>query len=329
MGESRLLERVVGNLRSPVAVLCGGNAAEREVSLNSGNCCYQALCSAGISASLIDTRDDWMAQLREGGFQHSFIALHGPGGEDGTIQGALEYLGVSYTGSGVLASALAMDKSRCKLLWGGLSLPTPESQTLHADSDWQGIISALGGRVIVKPAHEGSSIGMGVAATAGQLQQAWRDAAQYDADVFAERWIEGNEYTVAILGDEPLPVIRLETDNVFYDFEAKYLSAQTRYHIPCGLGTAQEDEVKALAMAAYRSLACTGWGRVDVLQEPNGAFQLIEVNTVPGMTDHSLVPMAAAARGMAFVDLVLAILEQSLSAGTFTPNAARQADDLA
>ena len=329
MAKTNLLQRVQAQLRSPVAVLCGGNAAEREVSLSSGNYCYQALREEGVDAALIDTRDDWMAQLREGGYQHSFIALHGPGGEDGTIQGALEYLGVSYTGSGVLASALAMDKARCKQLWLGLSLPTPAASTLRADSDWSRIITELGGRVIVKPAHEGSSIGMGVAQTAEELQRAWRAASQYDAEVFAEHWVEGDEYTVAVLADEPLPVIRLETDNTFYDFEAKYLSEQTRYHIPCGLTAAEEDEVKALALAAYHSLACKGWGRVDVLRGGDGQFQLLEVNTVPGMTDHSLVPMAAEAAGLSFSDLVLSILEQSLCGAASSATARARVDDSA
>jgi D-alanine-D-alanine ligase len=301
-------------LESPVAVLCGGVAAEREVSLTSGRFCYEALRDAGVAAELIDTRDDWISHLREQGFRHSFIALHGPGGEDGTIQGALECLGISYTGSGVLASALAMDKWRCKQLWGGMSLPTPAARELRVDSQWQPIIDELGGQVIVKPAHEGSSIGMSVAASAEQLERAWQSASQYDSEVFAERWIEGDEYTIGILADESLPVIRLETDNAFYDFEAKYLSDQTRYLIPCGLSAPREQEIRDLAMEAYRSLACTGWARVDVLEEASGDFQLLEVNTVPGMTDHSLVPMAAASAGLNFTDLVLAILDQSLPA---------------
>jgi D-alanine-D-alanine ligase len=207
-----------------------------------------------------------------------------------------------------------MDKGRCKQLWHGLALPTPAFLSLHQASDWRAVIDALGGRVIVKPAHEGSSIGMSVADTAAQLREAWREASQYDAEVLAERWIEGEEYTVAILDDEPLPVICLETEKPFYDFEAKYLSEQTRYLIPSGLGAAQEHAVQQLALDAYRSLACTGWGRVDVLRDGAGQFQLLEVNTVPGMTDHSLVPMAAAAAGLTFNELVLAILEQSLPA---------------
>ena len=321
MSDEQLFKRVQSALQSPVAVLCGGHAAEREVSLKSGEFCYRALCERGIQAVLIDTRDDWMGQFREHGYRHSFIALHGPGGEDGTIQGALEYLDVSYTGSGVLASALAMDKARCKQLWNGLTLPTPAARMLQASSDWQQIIDALGGKVIVKPAHEGSSIGMGVAETAAQLNSAWREASRYDAEVFAERWVEGEEYTVAILGHQPLPVIRLETASTFYDFEAKYLSEQTRYHIPCGLLAEEEEQVRELALAAYRSLDCAGWGRVDVLREGGGDFQLLEVNTVPGMTDHSLVPMAAAAAGLTFSDLVLQILAQSLAPANAQGNA--------
>ncbi len=312
MSDDRLVKRLRARLQSPVAVLYGGDAAEREVSLKSGRACYDALVSAGVEARLIDTREDWIARLQREGIRHSFLALHGTGGEDGTIQGALSCMGVSYTGSGVLASALAMDKWRCKLLWRALNLPTPAAQMLRPDSDWERVIDALGGRVIVKPVHEGSSIGMGVAGTADELQDAYRAAARFDAEVFAERWIHGREFTVAVLGNETLPVIGLETSHAFYDFDAKYRSSQTHYLIPCGLDAAAEARVGALALAAYRSLDCAGWGRVDVLQDGEGTFQLLEVNTIPGMTDHSLVPMAAAAAGMSFVELVVQILAQSL-----------------
>jgi D-alanine-D-alanine ligase len=308
----QLLQAIEAALQSPVAVLYGGTAAEREVSLHSGRCCHEALCRSGIDASLVDTREDWISQLREGGFRHSFIALHGPGGEDGTIQGALTSLNISYTGSGVLASALAMDKWRCKQLWRGLSLPTPASIVLGADSDWQLAMQQLGGRAIVKPAHEGSSLGMSVVDDAAQLQQAYYTATEYDALVFAERWIEGGEYTIAILAQQSLPIIKLETEHSFYDFNAKYLADDTRYLIPCGLSAKEEQALSQLAVAAYQSLACCGWGRVDVLQDAAGQFQLLEVNTVPGMTDHSLVPMAAKAAGYSFEELVLRILAVSL-----------------
>ncbi len=308
----KLVQAIEAALCSPVAVLYGGTAAEREVSLNSGRCCYEALRQSGIDAHLVDTREDWITQLREGGFRHSFIALHGPGGEDGTIQGALEFLGISYTGSGVLASALAMDKWRCKQMWRGLSLPTPASVVLNSDSDWSQAMQTLGGRAIVKPAHEGSSIGMSVVDDAAQLKQAYDTAASYDSLVFAEQWVEGGEYTIAILGQQALPVIKLETDHSFYDFNAKYLADDTRYLIPCGLPAEQERALGELAVAAYQSLDCRGWGRVDVLQDAGGQFQLLEVNTVPGMTDHSLVPMAAKAAGYSFDELVLQILAASL-----------------
>jgi D-alanine-D-alanine ligase len=319
---AQLLQSINASLQSPVAVLYGGTAAERDVSLKSGRSCYEALLRSGVEAILIDTKNDWIAQLREGNFKHSFIALHGPGGEDGTIQGALASLAVSYTGSGVLASALAMDKWRCKQLWRGLGLPTPLSVLLDAQSDWSAAMQALGARAIVKPAHEGSSLGMSVVDNAQQLQQAWRTAAQYDSLVFAEQWIEGGEYTIALLADEILPVIKLETDHGFYDFDAKYLANDTRYLIPCGLPADQEQALQQLALQAYQSLGCCGWGRVDVLQDSNGQFQLLEVNTIPGMTDHSLVPMAARAAGYDFDQLVLRILAVSLGIQLEVPHGA-------
>lgn len=310
---SSLVQQVNAALKSPVAVLYGGSASEREVSLKSGSFCHDALVSAGVDAVLVDTRDNWMSSLDSAGIQHCFIALHGPGGEDGTIQGALDYLGVSYTGSGVLASALAMDKWRTKLLWSGLGLQVPASELLNANSNWQACLSSLGGKAIVKPAREGSSIGMSVAATAEELAEAWRFAAQYDDLVFAEQWIEGGEYTVGLLGEQVLPVIGLETDNSFYDFDAKYLADDTCYLIPSGLSAAEESSLSEMAKSAYQAVGCEGWGRVDAMRDAAGEFYLLEVNTVPGMTDHSLVPMAAKAAGMSFEELVVAILAESLS----------------
>lgn len=309
---SSLSRTIAAKLRSPVAVLYGGTAAEREVSLNSGRDCYEALCRSGVDAVLVDTRDDWMLQLRDEGLEHSFIALHGPGGEDGTIQGALESMAISYTGSGVLASALAMDKWRCKQLWQGLGMATPDSICLAADSDWSAVLERLAGKAVVKPAHEGSSLGMTVADSPELLQQAYEIAVAYDKLVFAERWIEGGEYTVSIVGERVLPVIKLETDRGFYDFDAKYLSDDTRYLMPCGLAVDAEKVLIDLSLRAYQSVGCQGWGRVDLLQDDEGEFQLLEVNTVPGMTDHSLVPMAASAAGMSYEDLVLQILAASL-----------------
>ena len=265
-----------------------------------------------ISELIVPSLNHIYGKLFNDGFKHSFIALHGPGGEDGTIQGALAALGVSYTGSGVLASALAMDKWRCKQLWRGLSLPTPPSALLSPASDWDEVMRVLGERVIVKPAHEGSSIGMSVVDGAEQLERAYHTAAGFDALVFAESWVEGGEYTVSLLADEVLPVIKLETDHSFYDFDAKYLANDTRYLIPCGLSATQDEQLQALALAAYQSLGCHGWGRVDALQDAAGGFQLLEVNTIPGMTDHSLVPMAAKAAGYSFDELVLRILAVSL-----------------
>lgn len=300
-------------LTTPVAVLYGGNSAEREVSLESGRACFEALRNLQIPATLIDTQQrDWW--LRIGGqIDHVFIALHGRGGEDGTVQGLLETLGVAYTGSGVLASALAMDKLRTKQLWRGLNLSTPEFEVLSATSDWQEIVDRFG-RVMVKPAHEGSSVGMAKVSSAEELKAAYFAAEKFDAVVLAERCITGAEFTVAILGGRALPAIGLETDHVFYDYNAKYIASDTRYLCPCGLSAEKETELQALALAAFNSVGCRGWGRVDVMQDAAGKFYLLEVNTVPGMTSHSLVPMAAQAAGLDFNQLVATILAESLSA---------------
>ncbi|CAA0083120.1 D-alanine--D-alanine ligase B [Zhongshania aliphaticivorans] len=296
-----------------LAVLFGGRSAEREISLKSGAEVAAAFNRLGVPVETIDVADDdWMRRVKSS-FSQVFIALHGPGGEDGTVQGALECLGVKYTGSGVLASALAMDKYRCKQLWLGMGLSTPKFVELTAESDWSAIIADFGG-VIVKPTCEGSSIGMSRAATAEELKSAWQEAQAYGR-VFAEQWVVGSEYTVAILNGKAMPAIKLETDAEFYDFNAKYLSNETRYLCPCGLSTEDEQELSELALAAFNSLACEGWGRVDVMRDSAGRFNLLEVNTVPGMTDHSLVPMAAKQAGLNFDQLVLAILAGSLADG--------------
>ncbi|MBB5188104.1 D-alanine-D-alanine ligase [Zhongshania antarctica] len=295
-----------------LAVLLGGRSAERAISLKSGAAVMAAFERQGIRVEGIDVADaDWMQRLN-GEFRQVFIALHGPGGEDGTVQGALECMGIGYTGSGVMASALAMDKFRCKLLWLGLGLSTPRFAELTANSDWQGIIDDFG-PVIVKPACEGSSIGMARAQSAAELAAAWQNAQAYGR-VFAEQWISGSEYTVAILNGKALPAIKLETDAAFYDFNAKYISDETRYLCPCGLSAAEEQELSELALAAFTSLGCAGWGRVDVMRDAAGKFYLLEVNTVPGMTDHSLVPMAAKQAGLDFEHLVVEILAGSITA---------------
>lgn len=299
-----------GELRSsPVAVLLGGKSAEREVSLQSGQTVIDALRAGGFEVWSVDPAEaDWMAQLQGASF--AFIALHGPGGEDGSIQGALQALEIPYSGSRVLGSALAMDKLRSKQLWQGIGLATGGFVRLSADTNWQQVIDNFG-KVFVKPTCEGSSIGMTSAASATELQQAYQKASRYGGGVLAEQYIDGPEYTVAILGDEVLPSIRLETDNEFYDYEAKYLSDETRYHCPSGLTGPEEARIGELALSAFRSLGCAVWGRVDIMRDEAGEFYVLEVNTIPGMTSHSLVPMAARAAGIGITPLVSRILELS------------------
>lgn len=294
-----------------VAVLMGGESAERAVSLNSGGAVLAGLQRQGVDAHGIDAGRDVLQQLQQGGFERVFIALHGRGGEDGVIQGALETIGLPYTGSGVAASAIAMDKHRSKLLWRALALPTPEFVMIVGERGLE-TAAALGFPLMIKPVHEGSSIGMTRVDDATALQAAWREAARYDAEVMAERWITGSEYTVAVVGEEVLPLIRLETPRSFYDYAAKYQAESTRYHCPAGLSEEQEASLRQLSMKAFQAVGASGWGRVDLLLDQEGRPWLIEVNTVPGMTDHSLVPMAAKARGMGFDQLVWRILELTL-----------------
>jgi D-alanine-D-alanine ligase len=294
---------------APIAVLLGGKSAEREVSLQSGRTVIDALQTLGLEVRPVDPAEaGWVAQLA--GVKTAFIALHGPGGEDGSMQGALQALGIAYTGSRVLGSALAMDKLRSKQLWQGIGLSPGGFVQLAADSDWQQLIDRFG-KVFVKPAQEGSSIGMGSAGDAVALEKAYLEASRYGSTVLAEQFIDGPEYTVAILGEEVLPSIRLETDNEFYDYEAKYISNDTRYHCPSGLTAAEETEIGELALWAFRSLGCAVWGRVDIMRDQTGKFQVLEVNTIPGMTSHSLVPMAARAAGIDIPTLVGRILELS------------------
>lgn len=295
-----------------VAVLMGGLSAERAISLKSGTAVLEALKQEGVNAHGIDVGKDILRQLVAGNFDRVFIALHGRGGEDGVMQGALELLGLPYTGSGVLASALSMDKARSKQVWQGVGLPTPEMLLLDSVESLAQAVKQIDLPLVVKPSHEGSSVGMTKVSAPAQIAQAWETARQYDDLVFAERWITGGEYTVAILGDQALPPIKVETPREFYDYEAKYNANTTRYLCPCGLGEEEIQELQALALRAFAALGARGWGRVDVLRDAQGRFWLLELNSVPGMTDHSLVPMAARAAGLSFNDLVLRILEQTL-----------------
>lgn len=294
-----------------VAVLYGGWSAEREVSLKSGLAVLEALLARGVDAHGIDVGRDVLEVLQAERFDRAFIVLHGRGGEDGVIQGALELIGLPYTGSKVLASALGMDKLRSKQLWLGAGLPTPAFRVLNSAQEAEAAAALLGLPLMIKPALEGSSLGMSKVRTPCELGAAYAKAAAF-GPVLAEQFIDGSEYTVAILGDQALPPIRLETSHEFYDFEAKYLANDTRYHCPCGLSPSEEAALKALALEAFRTIGACGWGRVDVMRDEAGRFWLLEINTVPGMTDHSLVPMAARAAGMRFEDLVLAILATTL-----------------
>ncbi len=267
-----------------VAVLLGGRSAEREVSLKSGAMVLKALRAKGVDAHAFDPKDRNLDSLVKERFERAFIALHGRFGEDGTMQGILEWLGIPYTGSGVLASALAMDKLRTKRIWAAEGLP-------------------------VAPSSEGSSVGMTKVKHAGDLDEAFATAVNYDPVVLAEKFIDGPELTAAIVGDEALPIIRIETPREFYDYEAKYLANDTRYLIPCGVPKAREKQLQALCLKAFRALGCRGWGRVDLMLDRRGKPYLLEINTAPGMTDHSLVPMAARAVGMSYEDLCVKILE--------------------
>lgn len=294
-----------------VAVLLGGKSAEREVSLKSGALVLAALRARGVDAHPFDPADKDLEDLIEASFERAFIVLHGRFGEDGTVQGVLEWLGIPYTGSGVLGSALAMDKLRAKLLWRACGMPTPDYELLDANADFKAVAARLGTPLMVKPVNEGSSIGMSKVRAAGMLEEAFALAVNYDRAVIAERFIEGQELTAGILGDEALPLIRLETPRDFYDYEAKYVTDDTRYIVPCGLPAAREREIQGLCLKAFRALGCRGWGRVDLMLDSAGAPWLLEVNTAPGMTDHSLVPMAARAAGLSYEDLCMRILEEA------------------
>ncbi len=296
-----------------VAVLYGGDSAEREVSLRSGKAVLAGLLRAGINAEGIDTRGVDLSSLKQKKYSHVFIALHGRGGEDGTLQGALEYLNLPYTGSRVLGSALAMDKIRCKQIWQNLGLPTAAYAIVDAQSyqveQAAAILQQLGGEVIAKPALEGSSIGMAKATTANELDEAIKQAFVYDSRVLVEQWINGAEYTVSIVGDKVLPSIRMQTPHAFYDYDAKYQSNSTEYFCPSGLSEQQEQELAEIAMQAFKAVDCEGWGRVDFMADAQGNWYLLEVNTSPGMTEKSLVPMAAKQQGLSFDQLAVSILD--------------------
>ena len=296
-----------------VAVLFGGDSSEREISLLTGNAVLAALKRRGVDAHAFDPRDQALAQLREQGFDRVWIALHGPGGEDGTLQGALEYLGMPYTGSGVMGSAIAMDKLRTKQLAQAIGVATADYVVLHGPQDFDTAVERLKLPMIVKPATQGSSVGMTKVEAAAQLPAAFAEAVKYEPSVFAEPWITGGEYTVAVLQGKALPSIRIESTQTFYDYQAKYFRDDTRYHCPSGLSAPAEQHLANLALAAFNAVGAQGWGRVDFMMDGSGRPYLLELNTIPGMTDHSLVPMAARVAGIDFDELVWRVLETSFA----------------
>jgi D-alanine-D-alanine ligase len=299
-----------------VAVLMGGESAERVISLESGQAVYAALCNVGVDAHAIDFNKNEFKQLMNDDFDRVFIALHGRGGEDGTIQGALETIGLPYTGSNVMSSALAMDKVRSKAIWRSENLPTPDAIELSETSNWQKIAEDLKLPIMVKPAREGSSVGASKVNDIDELSPAWKQANQFDDRVMAESWVTGDEYTVPILNDVVLPMIKLETKREFYNYQAKYEDDDTQYICPCGLDEKTEKELGELALRACKSIGVSGWSRVDLMIDNDKQPWLIEVNTVPGMTSHSLVPMAAKQAGLSFEELVVQILATSFEVET-------------
>jgi len=290
-----------------IVVLLGGTSEEREVSLLGGNLVLTSLKKAGFNVVGIDAGDDLIPQLQQSKPDRVFNMLHGRGGEDGAIQGLLQYLNIPYTGSGVLGSALSMDKLKTKQIWKNLGLATADFEALSVNSDWKSVINRLG-PVVVKPISEGSSIGMSIATNPAELEEAFQLAKKYDSSILAEQFVKGEEYTVSILQQRALPAIQLKTDREFYDYDAKYIATDTKYICPVDLTAGELEELNSLSMSAFNSLDCEGWGRVDVMRNSAGEFLLLEVNTVPGMTDHSLVPMAAKQAGISFEDLLLQIM---------------------
>jgi len=300
-----------------VAVLLGGKSAEREVSLDSGTAVLEALVRSGINAEAFDPQERSVTELVN--YDRAFVVLHGRGGEDGQIQGALEWLNIPYTGTGVQGSAIGMDKVKTKQVWQGSELPTAPYRIVTKNSNAQEIVSALDLPLIIKPVHEGSSIGMSKVEKVEDFADAIAKATEHDAVVMAEKWITGREFTIVILNGQALPVIRLQPpeDVAFYDYEAKYQRNDVEYGIPCGLNESEEKELQALALRAFQAVGASGWGRIDAMQDEQGKFWLLEVNTVPGMTSHSLVPKAAAAIGYSFDTLCVAILEQTLNGAAY------------
>lgn len=295
-----------------VVVLMGGQSAEREISLLTGEAVLKALRNRGVNAEGLDAGPDLVARLTAGRYDRVWIALHGRGGEDGTLQGLLTFLGLPFTGSGVLGSAISMDKLKTKRLLQGAGLPTPRYCVIRNEADLVEAGEQLGLPLMVKPSDEGSSIGMTRVERPEQMRAAWELASGFDCDVFAEEWVAGPEYTAAVLHDRVLPLIRIHTDSTFYDYQAKYFSEDTRYLCPCGLPTELEREYASTALAAFEAVGAEGWGRVDFMVSPQAGLLILELNTVPGMTSHSLVPMAAAAAGTDFDELVWRILETSM-----------------
>lgn len=294
-----------------VAVLMGGRSGEREISLRSGNAVLAALINAGVDAHGIDVDEHIFNRLQDEKFKHAFIALHGRGGEDGCIQGGLEMIGLPYTGSGVMASSICMDKIMTKKIWLTMGIPTPRFSEIHDSTKFKDVANHLGVPFIVKPSCEGSSLGIAKITSEAEFVAACLKAHAFSGELMAEEWVEGGEYTVSVLDDEALPVIQLQTPHDFYDFEAKYKSNDTQYLLPCGLEEMAEVQLQVQALQAFRATNATSWGRVDVMLDDQGKSWFLEVNTVPGMTDHSLVPMAAKHIGVDFQQLVLRILAAS------------------
>jgi D-alanine-D-alanine ligase len=294
-----------------VAVLMGGPSAEREISLISGKAVLAALRSKNVDAYAFDPAERELFDLKREGFQRVFIALHGRFGEDGTVQGALEVLRIPYTGSGVMASALAMDKWRTKLVWDASKIPTPRFAMVKKSTDWGKLTALLGLPLILKPAHEGSTIGLSKVRVASELPAAYALAAKYDDEVIAEEFIAGQELTASVLGDTALPLVRIEAPEGNYDYQNKYFTDDTKYYCPAGVRADLEDEIREVTLKSFRVLGCRGWGRADLILRPDGTYSFLEMNTSPGMTGHSLVPMAAKAAGLGYADLCVKILEDA------------------